>query len=63
MGMGGLAMEYEVIVTHFITADSHEEAERKYRDNDMDVDQHQIYWYDEEGNRIEIPEETYHIDD
>jgi hypothetical protein len=56
-------MEYEVIVTHFITADSHEEAERKYRDNDMDVDQHQIYWYDEQGNRIEIPEETYHIDD
>ena len=55
-------MQYEVIVTHYLEADSHEEAELKYRDNDMDIDQHQIFWYDDEGNRREIPEEAYDIE-
>jgi hypothetical protein len=55
-------MEYEIIVTHFIEADSHEEAELKYRDGNMTIDQHQIYWYDEQGNRIEIPDEAYYVE-
>jgi len=52
-------MEYEVVVTYSLTADSHEEAELRYREGFLDIDQHQIYWYDEQGNRIEIPDEAY----
>lgn len=56
-------MEYEIIVTYILEADSHEEAELKYRDGQMDIDQHQIYWYDEQGNRIEIPDEAYNVEE
>ena len=55
-------MLYEVVQYHVIIADSHEEAERKYRDCQMDIDSHQIFWYDDEGNRLEIPEEVYDIE-
>jgi hypothetical protein len=55
-------MQYEIIITSYIEADSPEEAELKYREDLGDIDQHQIFWYDEQGNRIEVPEETYHID-
>jgi hypothetical protein len=50
-------MEYEVVVYHTITADSHEEAVEKYLDNEMDIDFHEIYWYDEAGNRIQVEED------
>ena len=56
-------MQYEVVQYHILEADSHEEAELKYRDGQMDIDQHQIFWYDEEGNRIEIPEEAYNTEE
>jgi len=55
-------MQYEIIITSYIEADSPEEAERKYRDTLGDIDGHEIFWYDDDGNRIEVPEETYHID-
>lgn len=54
-------MQYEIIITSYIEADSHEEAELKYRETLGDIDGHQIYWYDDDGNRIEIPEEVYQI--
>jgi hypothetical protein len=56
-------MQYEIIITSSVEADSPEEAELKYRDTLGDIDQHQIYWYDEEGNRHEIPEEAYNVED
>lgn len=49
-------MEYEVVQYHIITADSHEEAIAKYEDGDMDVDYHEIFFYDEAGNRIQVEE-------
>ena len=55
-------MMYEIIITSYIEADSAEEAELRYREDLGDIDQHQIYWYDEQGNRREIPEEVYHIE-
>lgn len=55
-------MQYEIVVIHYLEADSHEEAELKYRDNDMDIDGHEIFWYDEQGNRHEIPQEAYDIE-
>ena len=55
-------MMYEIIITASIEADSHEEAELLYRETLGDIDQHQIYWYDEQGNRREIPEEVYNIE-
>ena len=56
-------MQYEIIITSSVEADSHEEAELKYRETLGDIDQHQIYWYDEEGNRHEIPDEAYEVED
>ena len=55
-------MEYEVVIIAVITADSHEEAERKYRDWQLDIDSHQLYWYDDDGIQHEVPEEVYRID-
>jgi hypothetical protein len=55
-------MQYEIIITSFVEADSHEEAERKYRDTLGDIDGHEIFWYDEQGNRHEIPQEAYDIE-
>ena len=52
-------MEYEIIITAFVEADSAEEAEQKYRDFEISIDQHQIYFYDDDGNRVEIPDEVY----
>lgn len=55
-------MQYEIIITSFVEADSPEEAELKYRETLGDIDQHQIYWYDDDGNRREIPEEAYNVE-
>jgi hypothetical protein len=56
-------MEYEVVVTYSLEADSHEEAEQRYREGFLDIDGHQIFWYDEQGNRHEIPDEAYEVED
>ena len=49
-------MQYEVVVIHYLEADSHEEAEEKYIDGDMTIDGHEIFWYDPEGNRRSVDE-------
>ena len=55
-------MMYEIIITSFVEADSHEEAELLYRETLGDIDGHEIFWYDEQGNRHEIPQEAYNVD-
>jgi hypothetical protein len=55
-------MQYEIIITSYIEADSAEEAELQYREDLGDIDGHQIFWYDEQGNRHEIPQEAYDVE-
>lgn len=56
-------MQYEIIITSYIEADSPEEAELKYRETLGDIDGHEIYWYDDDGNRHEIPEKAYNVEE
>jgi hypothetical protein len=52
--MKGNKMEYFYTVNFWIEADSIEEAEAIYESGDWSPDSHQVYFYNENGDEVEV---------